>query len=155
MCVPSRVEGDDQQGESPGAAVLVGFACPGYGHEAILIRLWGEQEVGGGPGAASQEGADCIPGGDRWRERWKGWIRGLLGKAPADKGRVSFWGVLWLLLAGLLSPPHPRSHTNHSKWMCSARRCQLMLGSGRFQAASIWRRLAQLPVFVSLHRGLI
>lgn len=60
--------------------------------EAILIRLWGEQEGGGGPGAASQEGADCIPGGDRWRERWKGWIRGLLGKAPADKARVSFWG---------------------------------------------------------------
>lgn len=48
--------------------------------KAILIRLCRQQEVGGASGVASQEVADCITGGDRWKEWWKRWIRELSGK---------------------------------------------------------------------------
>lgn len=93
--------------------------------EAALVGLYTEQEVGCGSGAASQEAADCITGRDRWRERWRRWIRERPGKALADKwgavAHVSFWGSWgFYLLVNCAPPPFP-SHTNHFTWMLCPR----------------------------------
>lgn len=125
--------------------------------EVVLIRLCVRQEAGCCRGAASQEAADCITGGDRWRERWKRWIRELPGK----HGQMTISPCLRL---GVLSPtPGPPvtqtilnerflpglvSLVRSSEVTADAKRRKipkLLLFSGSS---------AQLPVFVGLRRGL-
>lgn len=72
----------------------------------VLIRLCVRQEVGCCRVAASQEAADCIAGGDRWRERWKRWIREL----PAKHGQMTRSPCLRL---GVLPRPRPPPVTQH------------------------------------------